>query len=68
MSSCALTWSKTVQVCAASRELRFFVNGIDQGVAYSGLPLGTPLYGAVNLYKKGSQIVYNVRDSVDMYM
>ena len=59
---------KTVQVSAASRELRFFVNGVDQGVAFRDLPLDTPLYGAVSLYKKDSQIVYNVRDSVDMHV
>ena len=53
-----------MQVCAASRELRFFVNGVDQGVAFSDLPLDTPLYGAASLYTKDSQIVYNVRDSV----
>ena len=53
-----------MQVCAASRELRFFVNGVDQGVAFSDLPLDTPLYGAVSLYNKGSKIVYNVRNSV----
>ena len=53
-----------MQVCAASRELRFFVNGVDQGVAYRDLPLDTPLYGAVSLYNKSSQIVYNVRGSV----
>ena len=58
---------KTVQVCAASRELRFFVNGVDQGVAFRDLPLGTPLYGAVSLYNKDSQIVYNVRISVGLH-
>ena len=57
-----------MQVCAASRELRFFVNGVDQGVAFRDLPLDTPLYGAVTLYKKDSQIVYNVRDSVDIHV
>ena len=50
----------TVQVCSASRELRFFVNGVDQGVAYSNLPFDTPLYAAVSLYKEDSQTVYNV--------
>ena len=44
------------------------MNGVDQGVAYRDLPLDTPLYGAVTLYKKDSQIVYNVRGSVDLYM
>ena len=59
---------KTVQVCAASRELRFFVNGVDQGVAFRDLPLDTPLYGAASLYNKDSQIVYNVRGNVDLYV
>ena len=55
-----------MQVCAASRELRFFVNGVDQGVAFRDLPLGTPLSGAVSLYNKDSQIAYNVRNSVGL--
>ena len=40
------------------------MNGLDQGVAYSDLPLDTPLYGAVSLYKQDSKIVYDVRDGV----
>ena len=55
-----------MQVSAASRELRFFVNGVDQGVAFSDLPLDTPLYGAATLYNKDSKIVYNVRYSVSV--
>ena len=54
---------ETVQVCSASREMRFFVNGVDRGVAYNGLPVGTPLYAAVSLYGKDAQTVYNVRSS-----
>jgi hypothetical protein len=42
------------------------VNGVDQGVAFSDLPFDTPLYGAVTLYTKDSQIVYNVRGSVGL--
>ena len=42
------------------------MNGVDQGVAFSDLPLDTPLYGAVSLYKKDSKIVYTVRNSVCM--
>ena len=53
--------SKTVQVCSATREIRFFVNGTDGGVAYNNLPVGTPLYAAVSLYNKDARTVYNVR-------
>ena len=42
--------------------VRFFVNGIDQGVAFGDLPLDTPLYAAANLGGIGSEIVYNVRN------
>ena len=42
--------------------VRFFVNGIDQGVAFGDLPLDTPLYAAANLKGRGSKIVYNVRN------
>merc|ERR1719198_2366991 len=48
-----------VQVCSATREIRFFVNGADRGVAYNNLPVGTPLYAAVSLYQKDAQTVYN---------
>ena len=57
-----------MQVCSVSRELRFFVNGVDQGVAFTDLPLDTPLYGAASLYKKDSQIVYNVRGNVYLHV
>ena len=40
------------------------MNGVDQGVAFRDLPLDTPLYGAVSLYKQDSKIVYNVRNGV----
>ena len=40
------------------------MNGVDQGVAFSDLPLDTPLYGAVSLYKQDSKIIYNVRNGV----
>ena len=53
--------SGTVQVCSATREIRFFVNGADRGVAYNNLPVGTPLHAAVSLYNKDAQTVYNVR-------
>ena len=55
---------KIVQVSAASRMVRFFVNGIDQGVAFGDLPLDTPLYAAANLKGDylGSALVYNVRN------
>ena len=53
---------KIVQVSAASRMVRFFVNGIDQGVAFGDLPLDTPLYAAASLGGKGSALVYNVRN------
>ena len=44
--------------------VRFFVNGADQGVAFRDLPLGTPLYAAANLRKKGSALVYNVHNTI----
>ena len=44
------------------------MNGVDQGVAFSDMPLDTPLYGAVSLYKHGSKIVYNVRNGVYLCM
>ena len=44
------------------------MNGVDQGVAFSDLPLDTPLYGAVSLYKQDSKIVYNVRSGVYLCM
>ena len=53
----------TVQVCSATCEMRFFVNGADRGVAYRNLPVGTPLYAAVSLYGKDAQTVYNVRST-----
>ena len=53
---------KIVQVSAASRMVRFFVNGIDQGVAFRDLPLDTPLYAAANLKGEHSAVVYNVRN------
>ena len=42
--------------------VRFFVNGIDQGVAFGDLPLDTPLYAAANLGGQDSALVYNVRN------
>ena len=43
--------------------VRFFVNGVDQGVAFGDLPLDTPLYAAANLGgNAGSTLVYNVRN------
>ena len=44
--------------------VRFFVNGIDQGVAFGDLPLDTPLYAAANLCDKDSALVYNVRNII----
>ena len=44
------------------------MNGVDQGVAFSDLPLDTPLYGAVSLYEQGSKIIYNVRNGVYLRM
>ena len=35
------------------------MNGVDQGVAFKNLPVDTPLYGAVMLFKRESKIVYN---------
>ena len=42
------------------------MNGVDQGVAFKNLPVDTPLYGAVTLYKRESKIVYNVRNNFDL--
>ena len=44
--------------------LRFFVNGVDQGVAFADLPLDTPIYGAASLFRKDSKIVYNVSNII----
>ena len=44
--------------------LRFFKNGVDQGVAFRDLPLDTPLYAAVNLGAKDRALVYNVRNTI----
>lgn len=58
-----------VQVCTGTREIRFFVNGVDGGVAYDNLPVGTPLYAAVSLYEKDAETVYNVRNrNTAMYL
>ena len=45
-----------VEVDAEARTVRFFKDGVDQGVAGKNLPRGTTYFGASSLYNKGDKV------------
>ena len=45
-----------VEVDLASRTLRFYIDGVDKGVAFKNLPTNKPLSAAVSLFSKGDKV------------
>ena len=45
-----------VELDASAGTLRFFKNGVDQGIAYDDLPKGGQFVGAVSLYDAGDSV------------
>ena len=41
---------QSVGCCVTRWELRYFIDGVDQGIAWTGLPTNRPLWGVVDIH------------------
>ena len=65
LSSCK---SHTQNYLSCPGTLRFYVNGKNQGIAYTNLPRGVEMYGAVSMFSTGVNFAVQYEDEFVLHI